>query len=257
MLNVVRIILLCASLLSCATTTQNNQQYLGSNEIYPAIVNVLLNNNIELKKIDIIKNEFKSGFVYQSNFGAKIRYIVVIKYFNAYLNVKLSNIQQYSIKQNQWLDEDRLLFFDENMLVNNIADQIYNLLSNQKRYDSIKREVYNDFQFHFLVMRNLPKTRVNQWIKNNMLGRTFELQVSLNQFKKNSTAILRNKQFIAEFSSSKESNSNELLLINYFTNDKTLSDNTNSSITISGKLVESIDIEDNLLKASNIYLIED
>ncbi len=257
MINIFKLIILCASLLSCATTTHNNTRYQGSNEIYPVIANVFSNNNLELIKIDILKNEFKSDFVYQSNFGAKIRYRVFITFADTKLHVKLSNIQQYSIKENQWLDEDRLFFFDKNSLENNIADQIYTLLSNQERYNIVKKQVYNDFQFHFLVLRDLPKSKANNWIKNYMLGRTYKLHVSLNKFKSNTSGILRDKQFIAEFSNNAESNNNDLFVINYFTNNKSLSsNNSNSSLTITGKLVESINIKDNLLKASNIFLIE-
>ncbi len=256
MFKIIQIFILYVSLVSCTTITHNGQRYQGRNEIYPVIASVFSDNNIELKSIDILKNEFKSGFVYQSNFGAKLRYNIFIKYSNTLLQVKLSNIQQYSIKKNQWLDEDRLFFFDKNTLVNKISDQIYNILSNQEQYNLIKNQIYNDFQFHFLVLRDLPKTKANDWIKKQMLGRTYELQVSLNKLKPNTSGILRDKQFIAEFSNSEQSKNNDLFLINYFTNDKSLSSNNNSSITITGKLVESINIEDNLLNASNIFLIE-
>jgi hypothetical protein len=214
-------------------------------------------NNIELTKIDVINNEFISDYVQTSNLGAKIRFIVFIKFENNQPIVHLKNIQHFKKKYNDWINEDRLMFFDERALPEKIIHDIFEILNNNERYEQVKNSVYNDFSFHYLVIRDLTKEQRQNWVKKNMLGRTYKFNVTLNNFKKNTTGKLNQKKYIAEFSNNSKSQDNDMLIINYITNSKTLEKlNNSSSVKISGKLVESIDIADYLINESNIYITD-
>lgn len=245
-------------LLSCNTTPKPVSSYNGKNEIYPVIIKVFEKYNIYPKKIDIIKNEFTSNYIYQTNFGAKIRYQLKVNYQNNNIVIELLNIQQYSFNiDGWWYSESRLTHFDEYELPKKITDDINLILNNQKIYNQVKNEVYNNFLFHYLVIKDLPVIEKNNWIKNHMLGRSYNLYVTLSKFNKNKTGKSPDMKYIAEFTNAGESKFNDLFVINYFTNNEKYSNiNNETQLNISGKLLPSNDIADLLIKSSHVFLVE-
>lgn len=255
MKKLVLILIFTALLISCTTTEY--LKYTGDNEIHPVIMKVFDENKIIPTKIDIIKKEYHSSYIYQTNFGAKIRYTILVKYLANNIDVQLKNIQQYNFKDEQWYNENRLYFFDETKLPAKITNSIYHILNKQSQYDLVKNEIYNNFQFHYLVIKNLSKVECNKWVKNHMLGRTYNLKVTLNKFRKNRTGKLPNMKYIAEFTNAEKSSYNDMFAINYYTNTQKFSTvDIKSQLTISGKLVESVDIADLLNNSSHLFMVE-
>jgi len=238
--------------LSCFST----ELYMGANEIHPAVVKVFYDNNLDLKKIDIIKNQYFSEYVYQTNFGAKIRYTVNAKFSNNIIAIWLDDIKQFSFYKNEWFVEDRLSFFDDYTLPNKMTNEIYTILSNQSEYNNVKNEVYNNFLFHYLVIKDLSPIEIANWVKNHMLGHKYKLSVTLSKFNRNNTGKLPDMRYIAEFTNSGESKYNNNFVINYFTNSQRYSRfDSKSQFIITGKLVKSFDVADLLINSSHLFLI--
>jgi hypothetical protein len=256
-LNNIPLLFLIIILYSCNTTPNSTYTYFGGNEFYPVVIKVFENNGIGPETLDIINNEFTSDYIYQKNYGAKIRYTVKVKYKNNKISVELNNVQQFSFNNDTWVDENRLTYFDHLVLPKKIADEINTILNNQIEYELVKNEVYNNFLFHYLVIKNLPKKEKNNWIIHHMLGRNYELNVTLSKFKKNNTGLSPGMSYIAEFTNNEESDSNDFFVINYFTNNKDFEKVGNKTpLMISGKLLESIDIADTLIHSSHINLVD-
>ncbi|MFV1983391.1 MAG: hypothetical protein ACC657_07610 [Thiohalomonadales bacterium] len=251
------ILLITSILCSCSITGDTVYFYTGGNEFYPVVIKVFENHNIYPNKIDIVNNEFTSDYIYQSNLGARVRYKTKVKFKNNAITVKLYNIQQFSFDVDTWLNEDRFLYFDETALPKKIADEINAILNNQKIYDQVKKEVYNNFLFHYLVIKDLSKSQTDRWVKNHMLGRRYDLNVTLSKFEINKTGKLPNMKYVAEFTNTGISNFNDLFVFNYFTNsDKYSGISNKTQLKITGKLLESIDIADLLINSSHVFLVD-
>lgn len=266
--NGVLIVITISLLSSCSTKPYNNhlysgttlfytKYYTGSNNIHPAVIKVFQDNNIYPKKIDIVNNVYTSDTIIQSNFGAKIRYTVYIEFRNNTIRVQLKNIQQYSIKKQQWINEDRLSFFDVEKLPTKLVDGIYKIINNQQRYQQVKNEIYNNFLFHYLVIKNLPEKDSQRWITQHMMPHTFNLNVTLSHFEQNKTGKIPNMRYIAEFTNTGKSNNNDNFVIKYYTNNKQFSSvYKKSHIIIQGKLLNSSNTANLLIKSSHVTLID-
>ncbi len=261
-------VIIISSLFSCSTKPYNNHLYsgttlfytkfyTGSNSVHPAVLKVFQDNAIYPKKIDIINNVYTSDYIHQSNFGAKLRYTVYIEFKYNTIKVQLKNIQQYSIKKGQWINEDRLSFFDVEKLPTKLAESIYNIVNNQQRYQQVKNEIYNNFLFHYLVIKHLPKNHSKAWITQQMMPHTYSLNVTLSHFEQNKSGKMPNMRYIAEFTNTGKSNNNDNFVIKYYTNNKQFASiYKKSAIIIQGKLVNSNKTADMLIKSSHILLVD-
>ena len=190
-------------LLSCSTLTPiQTYKHKDDKPIYPAVIKVFQDMAIPMEKMDLFKQEFLSGNLTANDLLSQIRFKLSVHLENNYIVSSLVNMQLKDAETGLWKNNSMPLFFDKNKFCNSISSQINSIVSNPQLYNSAKDKILNDLAFHRYILDDLTEVGREMWIQNNMKGRIFNLNLTLDNFEKNSKPEIH-KSFVAYLSCQK------------------------------------------------------
>ena len=173
-------VLLCST--ACVATTPaplNLGSYDGNLPLYPAVLGCYCNEGIPLDEIDIYNETFQSGYVYTYDFLLKIRFKIAVKMVGNTVDVKLVGLQHKDSDTKLWRDNSITLVFDQKGYSNTVSHSIVKILNDPNEYSSLRRELLSDLPFNYVVLSDLTDAGRGKWLKENMKGRTYELDFIL------------------------------------------------------------------------------
>lgn len=212
MLKAIIPLLLLLSLSACVTPAKYSPaRYSGDNEIYPAVIGAFNDIRAKIEIIDIVKNNYVSGFVYDD--AGNYKYKVAINFKHGLLQIKLTEIHKKDFISGKWkIDNYAAFSFNDNNFLNKLSNTIIRILNNQTIYETIKSTIHQNIGFHYMVMKHMDSNNVKRWITKKMEGQIYNIRLTNEE-----TVFLTNssnktdKKFIAHLTYSTRRNSpNEL-----------------------------------------------
>jgi len=190
--------LLIFTLCACSTTQNTQTNYTGQFEVYPAVLKVFEEMHARVKSFDIVSNIYLSSRIYNKKLN--IKYNVKVTFDNKIIHASLIDVKQPHIHhKTMWVPYKSFFPLDDSNIRNPIESEILAILNDTEKYNEIKTNILNELGFHYLVLNRLDVTNSTKWIKHNLKGKKFVLDLSTYdpEFRENDTQNVPYERYIA------------------------------------------------------------
>jgi len=231
--------LMLCYLVGCTTVEKRKFIYKGEQPIYTAVAYVMNLNSARLVKADILNNDYITSYIIYSMFGRINRFRLYMTLVNNVFETEVGDVQIRIGRGGfeSWESVDASSLIDSKMYTQKVSIDIIRA-AGSALYANFKDTLQRDLEFNRIVLKDLPVSKRQLWVSENMKPHNFPFDSKIERILKTK----KNKKYgkyLVKMSSHEADLKSHIKLEFYSNNPAYTRYQVGDSLSVTGRLVEA------------------